>query len=98
MIRRLTETGVIFAGLKAVPTHIPSKYFYDERGSKLFEQITRLEEYYPGRTEKAILARHAAELGHGCDGASFVEFGSGDCSRITILLSQLAPEMLGTVT
>lgn len=88
----------ILTGLLAEKKHIPSKYFYDERGSRLFEEITRLEEYYPSRTEKAILARHAADIVKGADGRSFIEFGSGDCSKISILFDALHEESLRKVT
>ena len=78
-----------FGGLMAAQKHLPCKFFYDETGSKLFEQITRLEEYYPSRTEKSILKRHAGELMRGAEGATLVELGSGDCSKISILLQVL---------
>ncbi|MEO0560265.1 MAG: L-histidine N(alpha)-methyltransferase, partial [Bacteroidota bacterium] len=51
----------VLDGLAARPRSIPSKYFYDERGSELFEQITQLDAYYPTRTERWILTTHAAE-------------------------------------
>src|SRR5580700_3056436 len=50
------------AGLTATPKTLPPKYFYDARGSDLFDQITRLPEYYPTRAETAILLRHAADI------------------------------------
>jgi L-histidine N-alpha-methyltransferase len=93
-----TEEEEILAGLMANQKHLPSKFFYDETGSKLFEQITRLEEYYPSRTEKSILKRHAGELMRGAEGASLVEIGSGDCSKISILLQALPRETLKTST
>jgi Histidine-specific methyltransferase, SAM-dependent len=49
-------------GLTAFPKTLPPKWFYDERGSELFEEITRLEEYYPTRRERAILTERAAEI------------------------------------
>ena len=52
----------ILTGLLAEEKYLPSKFFYDETGSQLFEQITQLDEYYPSRTEKSILERHAPEL------------------------------------
>lgn len=88
----------ILSGLMADPMYVPSKFFYDEAGSKLFEQITRLDEYYPSRTEKWILKLHAAELMEGADDASLVELGSGDCSKISILLTTLPRETLETLT
>ncbi len=50
------------AGLTAEPKSLPPKYFYDERGSELFEEITRLPEYYPTRAETAILRARAGEI------------------------------------
>jgi L-histidine N-alpha-methyltransferase len=91
-----TEEEEMLAGLMAAQKHLPCKFFYDEAGSKLFEQITRLEEYYPSRTEKSILKRHAGELMRGAEGASLVEIGSGDCSKISILLQALPEVILKT--
>ena len=50
------------AGLGATPKTLPPKWFYDDRGSELFDEITRLPEYYPTRTERAILVAHAADI------------------------------------
>jgi len=91
-----TEEEEMLAGLLAAQKHLPCKFFYDEAGSTLFEQITKLEEYYPSRTEKSILKRHAGELMRGAEGASFVEIGSGDCSKISILLQALPKAILKT--
>ncbi|MFD0851302.1 L-histidine N(alpha)-methyltransferase, partial [Actinomadura adrarensis] len=49
-------------GLAATPKTLPPKWFYDERGSELFEEITRLDEYYPTRREREILAARAPEI------------------------------------
>jgi dimethylhistidine N-methyltransferase len=77
-------------GLSATPKTIPSKFFYDEAGARLFDEICALDEYYPTRTEIAILERHgtemAAELGAGC---RLVEFGSGAGVKTRILLDHL---------
>jgi L-histidine N-alpha-methyltransferase len=88
----------ILSGLQADQKYLPSKFFYDKKGSQLFEQITRLEEYYPSRTEKTILKRHAPELMQGVEGVSLVELGSGDCSKVSILLDALPEETRQTVT
>lgn len=88
----------ILGGLQAEQKYLPSKFFYDEAGSRLFEQITRLTEYYPSRTEKSILERHAPELMQGVEDASLVELGSGDCSKVSILLQAIPEETLPTVT
>ena len=50
------------AGLTAAPKTLPPRWFYDERGSELFDEITRLPEYYPTRTERAILAARAPQI------------------------------------
>ncbi|MEJ2656000.1 MAG: L-histidine N(alpha)-methyltransferase [Desulfobacterales bacterium] len=92
------EGEEMLAGLMAAQRHLPCKFFYDETGSKLFEQITGLEEYYPSRTEKSILKRHAEELMRGAEGATLVELGSGDCSKISILLQALSMENLKAST
>jgi len=93
-----SEKEEMLFGLMAAQKYLPSKFFYDEAGSKLFEQITRLEEYYPTRSEKSILERHAGELMRGAEGASLVEIGSGDCSKVSILLNALPRAMLKSLT
>jgi L-histidine N-alpha-methyltransferase len=93
-----TEEQEILAGIMATQKYLPCKFFYDDIGSKLFEQITRLEEYYPSRTEKSILKKHAKELMQGAEGSSIVELGSGDCSKISILLQVLPRAILKTST
>ena len=68
----------LLTGLNAPTQAIPSKYFYDQRGSALFDQICELQEYYPTRTEAAIMRRHAPMMA-ACigDNARLVEYGSG---------------------
>jgi L-histidine Nalpha-methyltransferase len=77
------------AGLSAAPKTLPPKYFYDARGSELFDEITRLPEYYLTRAETAILERHAAEIAglSGC--RSLVELGSGTSAKTRLLLRAL---------
>lgn len=79
----------VLAGLTATPKTLPPKYFYDERGSELFEQITRLEEYYPTRTERAILAAHAGEIAAISAADTLVELGSGTSEKTRLLLDAL---------
>ncbi|NMM89873.1 L-histidine N(alpha)-methyltransferase [Rhodococcus sp. SRB_17] len=80
------------AGLLATPATASPKYFYDARGSALFEQITRLPEYYPTRTEQHILSTHAAALaGEIAPGATVIEWGAGNCDKARQLCSLLAP-------
>ena len=83
----------VVAGLSAQPKTLPSKYFYDERGSELFEEITGLLEYYPTRTELALLNAIAPELSERIpDGAAMVEFGSGSSLKTRVLL-HAAPQI-----
>lgn len=77
-------------GMLADAKHIPAKYFYDTRGSALFEAICSLPEYYPTRVETALLARHAAEFARRAGPrASLVEFGAGALRKSEILLDAL---------
>ena len=91
----LTEDQAIFlrdvhTSLDATPKSLPSKYFYDQTGSALFDQICELEEYYLTRTEIAILQAHAAEMAE-CLGPRvlLIEYGSGSSTKIRTLLDQL---------
>jgi L-histidine Nalpha-methyltransferase len=78
------------AGLCAYPKELAPKYFYDERGSRLFEQITELPEYYPTRAERQILERRSAEILDvaGCP-STLVELGSGSAAKTRHLLSAM---------
>src|ERR1700751_3946522 len=68
----------VIAGLTDNPKRLGAKYFYDAAGSQLFEEITRLPEYYPTRTEMGILRRDGARImGELAPGTALVEFGSG---------------------
>ena len=77
------------SGLTAMPKTLPPKYFYDARGSELFDEITRLPEYYLTRAETAILQRRAADIAglSGCE--SLVELGSGTSAKTRLLLRAL---------
>jgi L-histidine N-alpha-methyltransferase len=77
------------AGLSALPKVLPPKYFYDARGSDLFEQITRLPEYYPTRTETAILQRRVGEITRLTGARTLVELGSGTSEKTRLLLHAL---------
>jgi dimethylhistidine N-methyltransferase len=80
----------VIAGLTGSPKTLPCKYFYDELGSQLFEEITTLPEYYPTRTEIALLERHAGEIAQLVPpGAAVVEFGSGSSTKTEVLLRTL---------
>lgn len=77
-------------GLSRNPKMLPPKYFYDEAGSKLFDEITGLDEYYITRTEAAIMRHHAEAMASAIgSGALLVEFGSGSSEKTRILLDQL---------
>lgn len=77
-------------GLTATPKRLPSKYFYDEVGARLFERITELDAYYPTRTEISILERYGAEIARAVgEDAAIVEFGSGSGEKTWILLRHL---------
>jgi L-histidine Nalpha-methyltransferase len=76
-------------GLTATPKALPPKYFYDARGSALFEEITRLPEYYPTRAERSILAAHADDIADLTKAVSLVELGSGSSEKTHLLLGAL---------
>jgi len=78
------------AGLTAEPKTLPPKWFYDERGSKLFDEITRLPEYYPTRTERSILAREAPRIAELTQTRTLVELGSGTSEKTRLLLNAFA--------
>jgi dimethylhistidine N-methyltransferase len=83
----------VIAGLTATPKRLPPKYFYDDAGSRLFERITEQPEYYPTRTEIAILRKNAPEIvALFASGAALVEFGMGTSTKARILL-QAAPTL-----
>ena len=85
--------AALIAGLTAHPKAVSPKWFYDQRGSDLFEQITGLDEYYLTRTETALLGEIGAEISDQIpNGAVLVEFGSGASSKTHILL-HAAPQV-----
>lgn len=82
----------VLNGLTARPRAIPARWFYDRRGSELFEDITQLPEYYPTRTETALLERVCPEVARDVGlGGAVVEFGSGSSVKTPILLRALRP-------
>jgi L-histidine Nalpha-methyltransferase len=84
------------AGLTADPKWLPPKWFYDARGSELFEQITRLPEYYPTRAEREILQARAGEVAAITKAHTLVELGSGSSEKTRLLLDGLRDH--GTLT
>ncbi|MBD0672114.1 L-histidine N(alpha)-methyltransferase [Streptomyces sp. CBMA156] len=82
-------------GLTSEPKWLPPKWFYDARGSELFEEITRLPEYYPTRAERAILTTGAGEIAAATGARTLVELGSGSSEKTRLLLDAL--RALGTL-
>lgn len=81
-------------GLAAETKSIPPKFFYDEKGSRLFTEITRQQEYYVTRTELKLLQDHAGEISKLIgDDSLLIEFGSGSSEKIRILLESLRPRV-----
>ncbi|MDP3926069.1 MAG: L-histidine N(alpha)-methyltransferase [Hydrogenophaga sp.] len=80
------------AGLQAQPAHVAPKFFYDALGSRLFDAITELAEYYPTRTEAAIFRAHATAMAQqGPPGAVLVDLGAGSCAKAAGLFPVLRP-------
>jgi len=79
----------VLKGLTADPKWLPPKWFYDARGSELFEEITRLPEYYPTRAEREILAARAPEIAALTRAETLAELGSGSSTKTTLLLDAL---------
>jgi L-histidine N-alpha-methyltransferase len=78
-----------YRGLTSTPKELPPKWFYDERGSQLFDEITRLPEYYPTRTERAILTARSGEIARATAADTLVELGSGTSEKTRLLLDAL---------
>jgi len=81
------------AGLKSTPPFISPKFFYDAIGSRLFEAITLLEEYYPTRVEKSIMQAHANDIASAvgsCD--VLLDLGAGNCAKASALFDSLKPK------
>jgi L-histidine N-alpha-methyltransferase len=77
------------AGLAGMPKSLPPKWFYDERGSELFDKITRLDEYYPTRAERSILRTAAGDIAAAARASTLVELGSGFADKTRLLLDAL---------
>ena len=94
-----TEAGVdpafrrdVLAGLETRPRAIPARWFYDLRGSELFEEITDLPEYYPTRVERSILEGQSSAIGDAIGaGRAVIEFGSGSSAKTPLLLNAIRP-------
>ncbi|MFZ0834281.1 MAG: L-histidine N(alpha)-methyltransferase [Mycobacterium sp.] len=79
----------VLQGLRETPKSLPPKWFYDDAGSGLFDQITRLPEYYPTRSEAAILRAQAASIAELTSADTLVELGSGTSEKTRMLLDAL---------
>jgi L-histidine N-alpha-methyltransferase len=91
--QRMREDAL--SGLQATAKSIPPVWFYDERGSQLFEEITRLPEYYPTRAERHLLEQHALTIAELSKADTLVELGAGACDKTRVLLTAL--EQAGTL-
>ncbi|MFJ9348506.1 L-histidine N(alpha)-methyltransferase [Streptomyces sp. NPDC101237] len=79
----------VLNGLTATPKALPPKWFYDARGSELFERITELPEYYPTRAEREILLARSAEIAAASGARTLVELGSGSSEKTRLLIDAL---------
>jgi L-histidine Nalpha-methyltransferase len=83
----LAEDGQeVIQGLNQISKTLPARYFYDDLGSELFEQMTNLPEYYLTRTEQSLLAQHATEIAELTGSCELVELGSGSSRKTRLLL------------
>ncbi len=82
-------------GLSEEPRRLPAKLFYDAAGSQLFEEITRTPEYYPTRTERAILEEHATEIARAAGtNLTLVELGAGSATKTRVLIAAILRRQL----
>jgi len=82
----LSHKGILSPCGTMSPKTLPARYFYDSRGSQLFEQICQIPEYYPTRTEAGILQQYAADIAKITDEIALVELGSGSSTKTRLLL------------
>lgn len=81
----------VSSGLSTRPRTLAPKWFYDDLGSKLFDAITDLPEYYPTRCERSILLEHAGDIARAADASVLVELGAGTSTKTRILLDAIVP-------
>jgi L-histidine Nalpha-methyltransferase len=94
---RAAMVADVRSGLTSTPKQLPPVYFYDDRGSRLFDEITRLPEYYPTRAERSILEAHAKDMVEAAGAGILVELGAGTCDKSRVLLDAMqACGRLGT--
>ncbi|MBA2608752.1 MAG: L-histidine N(alpha)-methyltransferase [Actinobacteria bacterium] len=84
--------AAVVAGLSSTPKTLPAVYLYDARGSELFDQITRVAEYYPTRAERQILGTYSADIAAASQAEVLAELGSGTCEKSRILIRALIDE------
>ena len=84
-----TLAADVRAGLTARPKRLPPRWLYDQNGSALFEQITRLPEYYPTRAEREVLTAYGPEIAARCGAATLIELGSGTSDKTVALIDAL---------
>lgn len=83
----------VLKGLAAPIPAVPARWFYDRRGSELFDQITRLDDYYPTRVETGIMQENAAEIAAATGkGGALVEFGAGSATKTPLMIDALEPD------
>ncbi|WP_282692684.1 L-histidine N(alpha)-methyltransferase [Streptomyces sp. CC208A] len=87
----------VLHGLTRSPKELPPKWFYDARGSELFDEITRLPEYYPTRAEREILVARAPEIAAATGARTLVELGSGSSEKTRFLIDALLPGLAAYV-
>jgi L-histidine Nalpha-methyltransferase len=90
-LEQIDQGADVIYGLSQSPKTLPCQYFYDDRGSLLFEQICTLPEYYPTRTEREILTNCAAEVATLTGSCELIELGSGSSSKTQLLLDAYSP-------
>ncbi|MBP2030690.1 L-histidine N-alpha-methyltransferase [Methanohalophilus levihalophilus] len=88
---------LLLSCLKSNPKTLPSVFFYDHHGSELYEEITRLDEYYPPKIEIPLLRSTARKLKSELKDCDIVELGSGDCSKISVLLDEVPEKIRRTI-
>lgn len=82
----------VIEGLRGPRRAFPARWFYDERGSELFDEITRLPEYYPTRTETAVLEQYRGDIARRVgQGVAVIEFGAGSATKTPLLLDAIEP-------
>jgi L-histidine N-alpha-methyltransferase len=83
---RVALENDVRTGMTAAAKWLPPVWFYDDRGSQLFDEITRLDEYYPTRAERGLLEAHAPEIAARSGADTLVELGAGTCDKSRVLL------------